>query len=155
NLPVNERLDDPQITKLILRYQPDILKRSPDPTPWWSLATPKTAEFARWLMEHGLDPNRRNWLGVTLLHRCAAKGEIDVAEVCLEFGADIDAIETDFSSTALGWAARAGKKEMVEWLLSKGANPNLPDDELWARPLEWAKRKGLHEIVNVLRPVSA
>ncbi len=65
-------------------------------------------------MERGLDPNRPNSLGITLLHRCAATGNIPVATVCLEFGADIKAIEAEWSSTPLGWAAREVKKEMVE-----------------------------------------
>jgi ankyrin repeat protein len=151
NLPVEERLDNPQIMKLILQYQPDILKRIPDPTPWWSLGTPKTPEFARWLMEHGLDPNRPNWLGITLLHRCAAKGDIEMARVCLDFGADIDATDTDSSSTPLACAVRAGKKEVVEWLLNKGANPNIPEDEPWAQPLQWAGRRGRHEIMELLK----
>jgi len=114
-LSVGEKVDNPQLMKLILRYQPDILKRTPDPTAWWSLGTPKNPEFARWLMERGMDPNRRNWLGITLLHRCAAKGDILMAQVCLDYGADIDATETEWSSTPLGWAAREGQKEMVEW----------------------------------------
>jgi ankyrin repeat protein len=153
NLSIDERLDNPQIMRVILRYQPDILKRTPDPTPWWSLATPKTPDFARWLMERGLDPNRPNWLGITLLHRCAAKGDIEIAQVCLEFGADINALETDSSSTPLACAARLGKKEMVEWLLKQGANPNLPEDEPWALPVEWARRRDHHEIVDLFQTV--
>jgi ankyrin repeat protein len=153
-LDVTESLDNPQITDLILRYQPDILKSVPDPTPWWSTAIPKTPEFARSLMERGLDPNRPNWLGITLLHRCAARGSIDIASVCLEFGADINITETDSSSTPLGVAARAGKTEMVRWLLEKGADPNLPEDEPWARPIEWAKRRGHAEILSLLQPRS-
>jgi len=74
-----------------------------------------------------------------------------VAAVLLEAGADIDAIETEWSSTPLGWAAREGNKGMVEWLLSKGAKPNLPEDEPWALPSEWAKRRGHPEIVALLR----
>ena len=149
-LPVGEILDKPEVMNLILRYQPDILKRMPDPTPWWSLATPKDPEFARSLMQRGLDPNRPNWLGITLLHRCAAKGDIGIAEVCLEFGADINALETDSCSTPLAVAARAGKKEMVEWLLNKGADPKAPSDEPWTWPVEWAKRRGQAEIVNLI-----
>lgn len=146
-LPVGDKFGDPQKMELILRYQPDILKRTPDAEAWWSLATPKTPQFARWLMERGLDPNRRNWLGITLLHRCAAKGDTEMAQVCLDFGADIDVVETDSSSTPLGCAARAGKKDMVEWLLKKGANPGVPEDEPWAQPLQWAKRRGRDGIV--------
>src|SRR5262249_20693564 len=150
-LPLPEQSGNRKIMKLSLRYQPDLLRRTPDPTPWWSLATPKSPDYARWLMERGLDPNRRNWLGITLLHRCAAKGEIEIAQVCLDFGADIDVIETDSSSTPLACAARTGEKEMVEWLLEKGANANVPDDEPWAWPIEWAKSRGRQEIVDLLK----
>ena len=141
-----------QCMELILRYQPDILRSSiAYETAWWDLGGPKGAEYARWLMERGFDPNRGNWLGATLLHRCAAKGNIGVAGVCVEFGADINAIETDASSTPLGWAAREGKTEMAQWLLNKGANPNLPQDEAWARPSAWAKRREHTEVAALLQ----
>src|SRR6185369_10698853 len=150
NLSIREHLDNQKLTELMLRHQPGLLKKAADPNAWWSSATPKTPEYAQWLMEHGLDPNRRNWLGITMLHRCAAKGDSAVAQVCLDFGADINATETEWSSTPLGWAAREGEKEMVEWLLQKGANPRLPEDEPWALPLEWAKRRGHQEIAALL-----
>jgi ankyrin repeat protein len=89
-----------------------------------------------------------------LLHRCAAKSNIEVAAVCLEFGADIDAMDTDACSTPLGWAAREGKVEMVEWLLGKGAGPNLPREKSWARPSAWAERRGHKEIVQRLKQFS-
>ena len=151
DLAVSERLDNPMLRRLIMHYQPNILKLSPDPAAWWSHATPATPDQARWAMENGLDPNRRNWLGITMLHRCAAKAQIDVAQVCLEYGADINPIETEWSSTPLAWAAREGKREMVDWLLKKGANPYLPEDESWALPIEWAKRRGHREILEVLK----
>jgi ankyrin repeat protein len=151
SLAVYEKsLAHPQLTELMLRYQPDILKRIPDPTPWWSLETPKTVEFARWLIERGLDPNRPNWLGITMLHRCAAKGDIEMASVFLDSGANIDATETDSSSTPLACAARTGKGEMAAFLLKRGANRNLPEDEPWAQPLEWAKRRGHADICALL-----
>jgi ankyrin repeat protein len=143
-----------QCMELILRYQPDILK-SPAAydTAWWDLGTPNGAEHARWLMERGLDPRRGNWLGATLLHRCAAKGNMEVAAVCLEFGADINATDADACSTPLGWAAREGKLEMVNWLLGEGADPNLPHDKSWALPLAWAERRGHKHVAERLRNV--
>jgi ankyrin repeat protein len=149
-LPVGEKLDNPEAMRLILRYQPDLLKRLPDPTAWWSQATPKSPEFARWLMERGLDPNRRNWLGITMLHRCAAKGDREMATVFLNSGGDIDAVETEWCSTPIGWAAREGKAEMVEWLLDQGARMDVPEDESWAKPGAWAKRRGHSGIVEML-----
>jgi ankyrin repeat protein len=147
NLPLEERLDKPELMELIFRYQPDILARTPDPQAWWSNATPKNPEYARALFKRGLDPNRRNWLGITMLHRCAAKGDIEMAQACLDFGADINATETEWSSTPLGWAVRQRQKPMVEWLLAKGADPRVPEDEPWACPAAWAKRRGFEEIV--------
>jgi ankyrin repeat protein len=141
----------PQL-ELILRHQPDILRRQTMlSAAWWDSATFASAGQARWLLERGLNPRLRNWLGITMLHRCAAKGRVDVAEVLLEFGADPNAVETEWSSTPMGWAARHGQKEMVFWLLSQGADPWEPDDKSWAWPEDWARRKGFKEIVDLLK----
>lgn len=137
---------------LILRYQPDILNRKTiDPSAWWDNVTFKSPGLTRWLMEGGLNPNLSNWLGIKRLHRCAAKGDIEIADVLLDFGADINSIETEWYSTPLGWAARYGQKTMVEWLLKKGADPNQPKNKNWARPLAWAERKGNKEIAGLLK----
>ena len=137
---------------LILRYQPDILSRKTiAPSAWWDNSTFKSPEAARWLMAHGLSPNLGNWLGIMPLHRCAAKANIPVADVLLDFGADINSIETEWCSTPLGWAARFGQKDMVEWLMKKGADPAQPENELWARPLAWAQRRGHKEIAGLLK----
>jgi ankyrin repeat protein len=139
------------LVDVVLKYQPDALRKLViDNSAWWDCNISKSAEYIRWLFAKGLPPNRCNWLGITILHRCAAKGNIEVAEACLDFGADINAIETEWSSTPLGWAAREGKMEMVEWLLQKGTDAHLPADKLWAQPIEWARRKGYENIVRLL-----
>ena len=125
--------------ELILRYQPDVFRAArEDGAAWWDSASFCSAEQARWLFQQGLDPRLRNWLGITRLHRCAGKGEIDIAAVCLEFGADINAVETQWGSTPLGWAVRLGisekdtneeergttlrrSSEMAQWLMAQGA----------------------------------
>jgi ankyrin repeat protein len=150
NLEVGEKIDNPPLMELILRYQPDSLQRTPDPAPWWSHALPASPDYARRLFARGLDPNRANWLGITMLHRAAARGAIPMAEVLLESGAAIDPVETHWSSTPLGWAAREGKLDMAAWLLEKGANPRLPEEEPWAQPQAWARRRGHAEIVRLL-----
>jgi len=137
---------------LILRYQPDILSRKTiDPSAWWDDSTFKSPKIARWLMEGGLNPDLGNWLGIKKLHRCAAKSDIPIAEVLLEFGADINSIETEWYSTPLGWAARHGQKAMVEWLLKKGADRSQPKNKPWALPLAWAERRGHKEIAGLLK----
>jgi ankyrin repeat protein len=137
--------------ELILRYQPDILRRQTMlSAAWWDSATFASAEQARWLLAHGLNPRLANWLGITMLHRCAAKGRIEVAEVLMEAGAELDAVESEWASSPLGWAVRHGQKEMVRWLLARGADISAPADRPWARPVEWARRSGDGEMVALL-----
>jgi len=137
---------------LILRYQPDILSRKTiDPSAWWDNNSFKSPGMTRWLMESGLNPNLGNWLGIKKLHRCAAKTDKQIADVLLDFGADINSIETEWYSTPLGWAARHGQKAMVEWLLKKGADPFQPKNKPWALPLAWAERRGYNEIAEMLK----
>lgn len=50
------------------------------------------------------------------------------ASIFIEHGANVNAIDEEFYSTPLGYAAKYGKKEMVELLLKNGADPNLPED---------------------------
>ena len=111
----------PQL-ELVLTSQPDILRRQRMlSAAWWDSATFASGEQARWLLDRGLNPRLANWLGMTMLHRAAAKGKIDVAEVLLEFGAELDAVESEWASTPLGWAVRHGQKEMVAFLVARGA----------------------------------
>ena len=136
-------LEKRSVMELILKYQPDILHH-------FSLRGLDDPELARWLIKNGLNPNCSDWLGATPLHRAASDGNIEMASVYLEAGANINAIDADSFSTPLGWAARHGKIDMVEWLLQKGANPELPKEEPWAQPSEWAKRRGYEDILMIL-----
>jgi hypothetical protein len=144
-------MNQPRCMELALQHQPNLLTAPiAYETAWWDFGGPENAEFARSIMKRGLNPNRGNWLGATLLHRCAGRGNIEVASVCLDFGANINAVDTDACSTPLGWAAREGKTKMVEFLLSKGADSNSPADRSWALPVAWAKRRGHRHIVACL-----
>ncbi|MBS1566784.1 MAG: ankyrin repeat domain-containing protein [Bacteroidetes bacterium] len=138
--------------ELVLRYQPDILRtKGQDANAWWNGAVPKDADFARWLIRHGLDLKRSNWLGITTLHRCAGSANMEIAAICLEQGADISTPDALDSSTPLGWAAREGKASMAEWLLAQGADPAQPVEAPWAQPLAWARRRGHKDIITLLK----
>jgi ankyrin repeat protein len=122
---------------------------------------PRSAALVRMLLERGLDPNRPDWSGKTMLHACAANGDRDVAAVLLDAGADINAREREFKGTPLAVAVYScvpgqdqqveSARRMVEFLLERGAATNLPDDELWATPLAWARERGLVEIEELLQ----
>jgi ankyrin repeat protein len=131
------------VLELMLRHQPQVLESA-------RLGDAPTPELARWILEHGTDVNRTSWLGIAPLHRFAGQGRTDLAAVCVQFGARIDAVDDEFRSTPLGWAARAGKTSMVSWLLERGADPQLPAEWPWARPVEWARRRGHEDVVGLL-----
>ncbi|MDR6804289.1 ankyrin repeat protein [Dyadobacter sp. BE34] len=137
--------------RLMLHYQPDLAKqiavgvRSQGPQD-----AVKSRELTEYLFRRGMDPNARNWLGITPLHRFAERGDIPNAGLFLEHGADIDAVDEQHCTTPLGWAAKAGKAEMVQFLLGKGANPHLPTDKSWALPRAWAERRGHVAVLALL-----
>jgi ankyrin repeat protein len=128
--------------RLMLRYQPGVATRI--------AVAARTRELTELLFQHGMDPNRGNWLRVTPLHWFAERGDIANAEIFIDHGADLDARDEELSSTPLAYAARAGKAPMVAFLLRRGAKPALPDDPPWATPLAWARRRGHAEIVRLL-----
>lgn len=112
--------------RLMLRDQPDLATRiSVDE--YWAVGA-KTRELTELLFEHGMNPSRPDWLGVTPLHLFAGKGDLENAALYVDHGADLHARDEDLRSTPLGWAAKSGRTMMVEFLLSRGAKPSLPDD---------------------------
>jgi ankyrin repeat protein len=138
--------------RLMLRYQPDLVKRISVGVRSRGPQSPvKTKELTGYLFEKGMDPSLRNWLGITPLHRFAERGDVENATAFLEHGADLNARDEQFCSTPLGWAAKYGKLEIAKLLLEKGARTNLPDDPSWATPLSWATRRGYKDIAALLK----
>lgn len=141
--------------RLILRYQPDLAKHiavgveSQGPQD-----AIKSRELTEFLFQRGMNPNFRNWLGITPLHRFAERGDVHNAGLFLEYGADLNAIDEQNCTTPLGWAAKAGKTEMVQFLLERGANAYLPADKTWARPRAWAERRGHKAVLALAWPSS-
>ena len=118
----------------------------------------KTPDMTRVLLEQGMKPNLPNWQRVTPLHDICNRGgrgtpdpnRHELLDLFLEFGADINALDEEYRSTPLGWAARNGLYDMVELLLARGADPSLAG-ERWATPMEWALRRGNAETEDRLR----
>ncbi|MFI5228882.1 MAG: ankyrin repeat domain-containing protein [Gemmatimonadales bacterium] len=118
----------------------------------WPRWRASRGETARFLLEHGMNPNRMNWHRFTLLHHMAAAGELAKAKLLIDHGADIDAIDDEYRSTPLGVAARWGRSEMVSLLLERWAGASLAGSA-WALPLAWAEKKGHGEIAARLATV--
>jgi len=140
----------------MLRYQPDLAKsiavgvNSQAPQD-----TVKSPELTEYLFQHGMNPNHRNWLGITPLHFFAKRDDTDNAAIFIQHGAEVDVMDEEFCSTLLGCACKYGKKNMVNFLLDHGADPNLPSNSLWAKPLAWAARREYEEIVALLKQYGA
>jgi hypothetical protein len=115
--------------------------------PYYYFKHEKTAAF---LLDRGMDPNHMNWHRFTLLHHMAADDERGKAELLLDHGAEIDAIDDEYRSTPLGVAARWGNTRIVKVLLERGADPTAAGAP-WAVPLAWAEKKGHEKIAGLLR----
>lgn len=111
----------------------------------------KTHAITELLFAHGMNPNHRDWLEATPLHELARRGDLGNAELFLDHGANVNAVEEDQRSTPLGWAAKSGQLDMAKFLLKRGAREDLPVEPAWARPVEWARRRGHDAIVQLLQ----
>ncbi|MDF2714186.1 MAG: ankyrin repeat protein, partial [Paenibacillus sp.] len=137
------------IVKMLIRNGADLN------APWYAnnyigYAVDTGMDMVKFLLDSGADPNNANWQGVSYLHRAAWLGNIPFARLLLEYGAELDATDTEYEATPLGWAAKFGQTEMVRFLLERGADPGLPANSAWSRPHAWAKRKGHADIVSLL-----
>ena len=117
------------------------------PTPHYYF---KHAEVARYVLEHGMNANHRSWQEVTLLHDMAHEGSVEKARLLLDYGAEVNAIDGEYRSTPLGFAARWNRREVALLLIERGADANRAGAN-WARPVAWARRKGHAEMVELLR----
>jgi ankyrin repeat protein len=137
---------DRQMLELLMRYG----ARVPNLSKWPKEYYFKKYESAVFLMENGMNPNHMNWRHVTLLHDMAHIGDVRKARLLLDHGADINAVDEEYRSTPLGYAARWGRSEMVTLLLERGADVNKAGAP-WATPLAWARKKGHAEIIEILK----
>jgi hypothetical protein len=126
---------------------PDILK-------WTQFYYFEHDKGAVYIMKKGMNPNTMSWHHVTILHDMAQKGNLNKAELLIEYGADINLIDEEYQSTPLGIAARWGQHEMVKYLLQEGADPNKAGAS-WATPLEWSRKKNFAEIEENLKQAGA
>jgi hypothetical protein len=148
SVPANN--GDLKMLELLMRFG----ARVPDVSKWGARYYFKHFEVARFLMEQGMNPNHRNWREFTLLHDMAHTGDVEKAALLIDHGADIDAIDAEFSSTPLGYAARWGHGDVVKLLLERGADPDKAGAE-WAKPIRWANKKGHASIEADLRRAGA
>ena len=135
------------LEKYVARFGTDDIQKL-NPSNGW--CNPKSKEMLAKLLELGTDINARDWNGRTFLHHSAHHEEATVAEFLIEAGIDIDAVDHQSGTTALGLAAWNGGLPVVEFLLGAGADPSVPADAAWALPLSFAKEQGHDDVVRRL-----
>ena len=128
--------------------------RVPKMTKWGASHYFKHEDLAAFFLDRGMDANHMNCHRTTLLHEMARTGELAKAKLLLRHGADIDAVDEEFRSTPLGFAARWGQADMIRMLLRRQADPTRSGAP-WATPLAWARRKGHAAIARALEARSS
>jgi len=84
------------------------------------------------------------------LHFAASRGDKEMVQLLLAYGASRDAWARDFSvGTALHVATSKGFKSVAEALLANGANPDAKEIK-WRTPLHLAASNGYEEVVEIL-----
>jgi ankyrin repeat protein len=87
----------------------------------------KTPEGARWLLEHGADPDpifAAN--GETPLHVVAASWGVELADQLASRGADVSRRRGD-GRTPYAVAELSGNRDVAEWLVARGAASDISD----------------------------
>lgn len=83
----------------------------------------RNLDAIRWLIAHGVDVNARRpmWdCNHTALHMTVENGEMAIARLLLDAGADPNIRDDKFNSTALGWAHFFGRADLAQLISEKG-----------------------------------
>ena len=73
------------------------------------------------LLEAGVDVNVRTRYGVTALIFAADKGRLEVVRLLVERGADVNAQDTFYGTSAIGMALGSGHHDIARYLLEHGS----------------------------------
>lgn len=75
-----------------------------------------------------MDPNTGDYQGMTALHLCCVEGHLDIADLLLRRGSNVDAVDED-GWTPLHVAAACDHKDLVTLLVRSGADLLACNDE--------------------------
>ena len=117
-------------------------------------------EAARFMIDHGIDIEGLNEENRSYLHHFPRTVHwydryLEVAELVIDHGADLNRRENMQNLTPLGWAVKWNNLDYASLLLQKGAKPNLPDDEAGITPLAIAYNKGFMAMATLLEKYGA
>ncbi len=116
----------------------------------------ESIELVQFMLEHGANVNSVNkqvYPGYTALHFAASVGNVEIVQLLINSGSDINAQSTHYE-TPLHLASACGNTEIVHILLTRGAKI-IAKDIVGDTPLHYAAGSGNIEIVKLLRDSGA
>lgn len=91
---------------------------------WYPMIGGGHREMMALLLERGADVEQQHWLGTTALHYAAVRGDVEMAELLVDHGADLNRAGRKFGGspmTPLEIAAGRDHTALVDWLRARGA----------------------------------
>ena len=110
-------------------------------------------EIAKVLLLKGASARIVSKAGITSLHRASSIGFLEICEMLLDSGADVNALDAK-QSTPLMLATWASQEPVVRLLLQHRADPSIQDRLELASPLHAAAGMGETSIVHLLLTTS-
>ena len=126
------------IVKILLenKADPNNVKDGSDPLLLKAASyLPDNTEIVKMLLQHGANPNVKQEGGTTILHLAAMYNKLDLVQLALDKGADVDARnqrgETPLMSNQSVWMSDMSddSPDITKLLLSRGADPKAMDTE--------------------------
>ena len=105
--------EDTQAIRDAIATHPEFLHRS---EPLFAAAKYNRRKSAELLLDLGTSPNIESREGERALHMCAYDDAVDVAELLIERGAEVDPIGRQYDNTPLGGAMHCQSKRLIELL---------------------------------------
>lgn len=107
-------------------------------------------EAVRTLLQQGADVNAAQGDGMTALHWAAMNGSVQIAELAIASGANLEAVTRLGDYTPLHLASRAGRGATVKVLLGAGARVDARTATGDVTPLHLAAEAGNVEVITAL-----
>ena len=107
-------------------------------------------EAVRALLQQGADANESQGDGMTGLHWAAQRGELEIAELLITAGANVNAGTRIGRYTPLHLAGRVGSAPMVDALIEAGSNVHAVTTNSGVTPLHLAAESGSADAIRAL-----
>ncbi|MFH1689999.1 MAG: ankyrin repeat domain-containing protein [Candidatus Eisenbacteria bacterium] len=108
------------------------------------------ADVAARLIERGADVHAEPPDGMTALMRALDQGHLEMSQLLLDSGVDVNAADPDMGRTALHTASLRGWPDVAGLLLEKGADLSA-EDAYGMTPLEYAGKYGHRDVAELLQ----